>query len=187
MGRVLGGNINVDFAVGLFLFLLAFTSVFAYLNSVSATKVSSEGLETSHLEAKLAFENLPWVDFEKSLVYVSGHSSLEFVNLSGYDVDLVVDSEGDALCYDSELGGFVANITGTEVFWVYSTGEFFHKNPCELGEYSDRLDERITSPIYERLLIGKPDNESAGDYCEKFPINYLTDDALIYGCVLLCV
>ncbi|MGC9310650.1 MAG: hypothetical protein ACP5E4_02905 [Candidatus Aenigmatarchaeota archaeon] len=187
MGGGLRGNINVDFAVAVAMFLFALVSVFAYIGSQYDSRIwLEEELAASLLQGGGA--GLPQkVPFEMRIIRVEGYSSGEFVSLSGYDIDLILDEKGEFLCFDGEKEGFVANISGSRTFYLYSTKEAFEKERCIIGEINDRLGEKISSPVYLELFTELPVTETAVGECEQIPVVYLPRHGFKSGFVKSCI
>lgn len=184
----LKGDFYVDFAVAVFLFMIAFTSVFSYISSEYSYRQDYERNEAQKMEIDQVIRNLSGAEVEKRLVIASGFSQNEFVNLSGLDTDLVLDEAGEPVCFNKGLEGFVANISGESVFSVFSTKERLsgRANYCALGSFANRLDELVSSPIYLQVLFEQP-AETQGEYCEIRQLSRLSDSGFEKAPVKICV
>jgi hypothetical protein len=178
MGR---GNINVDFAVGVALFLFALTSAFIYIHSEQGRAIDSQNIQANALTIENALLSIEKVDFEKRIIAVEGYSNSEYINISGLGAVLILDGEGNSICFDEDAGGFVADISGYEEFYIYSSSFSkgkINRNICPLESYSDRLLEKVSSPIYLRLIAGRPDLMNQGNFCEKRLLSYIEGDGI---------
>ena len=163
------GDLYIDFAVAMALFVFAFVSIFYYLDSQADLKIQSEELQVYHLKIQDIFDSLPREQVLKRIILAEGSSTNEFVNLSDYDIDLILDENNDAVCFDPDLEGFVANVSDTK-FYLYSTKTRLNREICEIQNFNDELDEKISTPIYEDFFMELPDVNKTGNFCNTKPI-----------------
>ncbi|MBN2095240.1 MAG: hypothetical protein JW727_04275 [Candidatus Aenigmarchaeota archaeon] len=187
IGRTSRGNINLDFAVGISLFMLAFFSSFAYLNQEYMERLSNERQMQADSELENALAAVPKALFEKRVILVEGYSENELVVLPGYGADLVLDSSGKPVCYDERLEGFVANISGRAEFYAYLTSDYFVHDFCTAGPFYNRLEEKISSPIYLEALTSVPRFEGRGETCSRRVVSVLTSDGFEEAVAEFCI
>lgn len=159
------GDLYLDFAVAAALFVLAFSSIFYYYNSEFDLKIQQEKKENSALKIQNIVDSLNREEVEKRIITLSGNSSNEFVNLSGYDIDLILDENGNRKCFDNNLKGFITDVTTEKKFYLYSTEKSIPKYTCNIPNFNNSLTEQISTPIYEQFIaeIGT----YQGNYCEQ--------------------
>jgi hypothetical protein len=185
------GDISLDFAVGSALFIFAFAAAFSYINYEYSSSMGHESDELSKLKIGQVVENLPWQAVEKRIVYLEGNSQNEFVDLSGYKIDLILDERGEPACFDKDLEGFTADVSGTRIFYLYSFSNGSKVDPdlCrpKIIALSDNIKEKISSPIYLNALTNMPEINSSGKYCEKIPVTYFSGKEIEEKYLDICV
>jgi hypothetical protein len=159
------GDIYMDFAIATFLFILAFSLVFYYYNYELNSKIENEKIENANLKIQNIIGSLPMEEIEKRIIVVEGNSNNEFVNLSGYDIDLILDENNNRICFDQDLKGFIVNISGRKEFYLYSLDKNINKYTCNIVNFNNTLAEEISSPIYESYLLEIPNY--SGKICEQ--------------------
>jgi len=162
------GDLYVDFAIATFLFLLAFSLVFYYLNSEMNSEIENEKMENARLKIRNLIDALQKETVEKRIIIVEGISQNEFINLSGYDIDVILDENNNRICFDQELKGFVANISGKREFYLYSLNRDIERYTCEITNFNNTLEEKISSPIYESYILETPNYQ--GEICEEITL-----------------
>ena len=158
------GDIYTDFIVATILFVFAFLSLFYYLNSEFSLKTQYEKEKSANLEIQNIFDSLPRETVEKRIILANGHSTNEFIDISGYDVDLIIDENGNSICFDLNKKGFAADVSNSR-FYLYSTNAATEKNICDIHGFNNDINEKISSPIYEEFLVDMPKVNSAGAFC----------------------
>lgn len=173
------GDLSIDFAVGTALFIFAFVAAYAYINYEYGARMSHEADESSRIRIAAVAENLPRETIEKRIVIAEGKSENEFINLSGYEAKLVLDNNGEPVCFDHNLGGFVANVSGRAEFYIYSASadSDIPVRSCSVNPKAanDWIQEKVSSPVYLSVFTKAPQTNSSGSYCEKLLLNYLSD------------
>ncbi len=179
------GDIYIDFAIATSLFVFAFASVFYYFDSEISYKTQNEMLQESELKTEYLFNSIQKEKVLKRIILVSGISTNEFVNLSDYDIDLILDEDNEVICFDSDLDGFIANVSNSR-FYLYSTKTRISRETCEITTFNDALSEEISTPIYEEFFIELPDT-AAGDFCNMKTILVLLGNGLEEEVIRICV
>ncbi len=159
------GDFYIDFAVAAVLFVLAFSSIFFYYNSEFDLKIQDETKETASLKIQNIIDSLERETVEKRIIIINGSSNNEFVNLSGYDIDLILYENENRKCFDPHLEGFITNVTTEKKFYLYSTEKFINKHTCQITNFTNSLSEQISTPIYEEYVERAGTYE--GSYCEQ--------------------
>lgn len=180
------GDLYIDFAVAMALFMFAFISIFYYFDSQADLKVQAEEMQTSEIEIRNIFDSLPREKVQKRIILINGSVTNEFVNLSGYDIDLILNEDGDVICFDPDLEGFVANVSDTK-FYLYSIKIKVNKETCEIHNFSDRINEKISTPIYEEFFTDLPKVNQTGKYCDINPILIFSGEGLKEEKIKICV
>ena len=180
------GDIYTDFIVATILFVFAFLSLFYYLNSEFALKTQYENEQISNLKIQNIFDSLPRETIEKRIIIARGSSTNEFIDLSGYDVDLVLDENGNNICFDPKLEGFAVNISDNK-FYLYSTKADTKKETCNLYGANNNLNEKISSPIYEEFFVEMPKVNSTGTFCMVKPILIFSGSGIKKESMKICV
>jgi hypothetical protein len=159
------GDFYVDFAIATVLFIMAFSCFFYYYNSELDLRIQEEYKENANLEITHITDSLPKENVEKRIIIVEGYSNNEFVNLSGYDIDLILNEDSERVCFDTNLQGFLANISGKDMFYLYSLARDLNEYNCNVaGMINNTAIEKISSPVYENYVINI--GNYSGDYCE---------------------
>ncbi|RLJ01070.1 MAG: hypothetical protein DRP06_00280 [Candidatus Aenigmatarchaeota archaeon] len=179
------GDIYIDFAIATSLFVFAFASVFYYFDSEISYKTQNELLQVSELKTEYLFNSMQREEVLKKIIVVSGNSTNEFVNLSDYDIDLILDEDNEVVCFDSDLEGFIANVSNSK-FYLYSTQARINKETCEITAFNDFLSEDISTPIYEEFFVELPDT-AGGDFCNMKTILVLSGDGFEEVIIKICV
>lgn len=179
------GDIYIDFAIATSLFVFAFAAVFYYFDSEVSHKIQNEGLQESELKTEYLFNSMQREEVLKRIILISGTSTNEFVNLSDYDIDLILDENNEIVCFDSDLKGFVANISDSK-FYLYSTKASVGKETCKITTFNDLLSEKVSTPIYKEFFVELPDT-AGGDFCNMKTILVLSGDGLKKEPVKMCV
>ena len=179
------GDIYIDFAIATSLFVFAFASVFYYFDSEISYKIQNELLQDSELKTEYLFNSMQREDILKRIILVSGTSTNEFVNLSDYDIDLILDEDNEIICFDSDLDGFIANVSNSK-FYLYSTKARISKETCEITIFNDFLSEKISTPIYEEFFVELP-NPAGGDFCNMKTILVLSGNGLKEESIRICI
>ncbi len=180
------GDLYIDFAVAIALFMFAFVSIFYYLDSQADLKIQSEEMQRSELKIQNIFDSLPREQVLKRIILAQGSSTNEFINLSDYDIDLILDEDSDIICFDQNLKGFVANVSDSK-FYLYSIGTNINKETCEIHNFSDGIDEKISTPIYEEFFVDLPKINQTGKFCNIKPILIFSGEGLREEKIKICV
>jgi hypothetical protein len=185
------GNLEVDFAVGTALFIFAFVAAFSYINYEYNSRLSHESDEASRLKIAHLMESLPKQSVEKRIIVAEGYSENEFVNLSEYRIDLVLDEKGGSICFDKGLGGFIADVSGTRTFSLYSVdfaGMEIERNLCRinLSAANNNIHEKVSSPVYLELFAQAPSINSSGSHCDKIPVSYFSGKGIEEKLIDVC-
>jgi len=180
------GDLYIDFAVAIFLFVFAFVSIFYYIDSEVNLKIQNEKSQIDELKIQKIFNSFPRELVEKRIILVPGSGTNEFINLSNYDIDLILDENNNVICFDKNLKGFVANVSNSK-FYLYSTNADITKKTCEIQNFSDRMEEKISSPIYEEFFINLPKTNKTGNYCDIKPILIFSGNGLKKEKIKICV
>jgi len=180
------GDLYIDFAVAIFLFVFAFVLIFYYFTSQTDLKIQTEKMQTAKLKIQNLFDSLPKELVEKRIILVPGSGTNEFINLSNYDIDLILDENNNVICFDKNLKGFVANVSNSK-FYLYSTKADITKKTCEIQNFSDRMEEKISSPIYEEFFINLPKTNKTGNYCDIKPILIFSGNGLKKEKIKICI
>jgi len=159
------GDIYIDFAVATFLFFLVFSAVFYYLNSEINSEITNKKIENAKLKIQNIINSMQKETVEKRIVIVEGISQNEFINLSGYDIDLILDENNNRICFDQNLNGFIANISGRREFYLYSLNRNIDRHTCNISSFNNSLNEKISTPIYEIYFLEVPSHP--GEICEE--------------------
>ncbi len=179
------GDIYIDFAIATSLFVFAFASVFYYFDSEISYKIQNELLQDSELKTEYLFNSMQREEVLKRVILVSGTSTNEFVNLSDYDIDLILDEDNELICFDSDLEGFIANVSNSK-FYLYSTEARINKETCEITTFNDFFSEKISTPIYEEFFVELPDT-AGGDFCNMKTILVLSGNGLKEESLRICI
>ncbi|OYT43441.1 MAG: hypothetical protein B6U88_01050 [Candidatus Aenigmarchaeota archaeon ex4484_56] len=161
------GDFYFDFSIAVFLFVLTISSLFIIVNSEVKMKKEYELSELAKIKIKI-----PSGSFEKRIIILNGEPHNEFVNLSGYDIDLIVDDEGYSVCFDDNLKGFIAN---KKIYYLYSTPNQINRKLCTIDLYNNSLSEFISGPVYLNITYGKQKDIWDGAHCEIIPYVYIYD------------
>jgi len=180
------GDLYIDFAVAIFLFIFAFVSIFYYIESEVNLKIQNEKSQINELKIQKIFNSLPKEHVQKRIILVTGSGTNEFINLSNYDIDLILDEDNNVICFDKNLKGFVANVSNSK-FYLYSTKANITKKTCEIQNFSNRIKEKISSPIYEEFFINLPKINKTGNYCDIKPILIFSGNGLKKEKIKICV
>jgi len=62
------GDLYIDFAVAIFLFVFAFVSIFYYFTSQTDLKIQTEKMQTAKLKIQNLFDSLPRELVEKRII-----------------------------------------------------------------------------------------------------------------------
>jgi len=84
------GDLYIDFAVAIFLFVFAFVSIFYYIDSEVNLKIQNEKSQIDELKIQKIFNSFPKELVEKRIILVPGSGTNEFINLSNYDIDCLL-------------------------------------------------------------------------------------------------
>ena len=180
------GDLYIDFAVAIFLFVFAFVSIFYYIDSEVNLKIQNEKSQIDELKIQKIFNSFPRELVEKRIILVPGSGTNEFINLSNYDIDLILDENNNVICFDKNLKGFVANVSNSK-FYLYSTKADITKKTCEIQNFSNKIKEKISSPIYEEFFINLPKTNKTGNYCDIKPILIFSGNGLKKEKIKICV
>lgn len=180
------GDLYIDFAVAMALFVFAFVSIFYYLDSQADLKIQSEEMQSSELKIQNIFSSLPREPVEKRIILVNGSATNEFINLSGYDIDLILDEDNNVVCFDPDLKGFVANVSDSK-FYLYSTKTRIDREICEIQNFNDKIDEKISTPVYEEFFTSIPEVNKTGKFCNIKPILIFSGEGLKEEKIKICV
>ena len=167
------GDFYIDFAIATILFILVFSFLFYYYNSEFNLKIQQEKEKSAYLEIQNIFNSLPKKVVEKRIIILSGNSTNEFVNLSGYDIDLILDEANNRICFDPNLNGFITNVSTLKKFYLYSTEQDIDKHTCNILNFNNSLTEKISTPIYEQFIAET--GTYRGNYCEQKTILTFSD------------
>jgi len=183
------GDLDIDFAIGTTLFIFAFVAAFSYLNYEYSAHLSHETRESSRLKIAQIIEDIPKEQIEKRIVIAEGYSENGFVNLSDYRIDLILDEDGLPICFDKDLRGLAANISGTRTFSIYSAKSPTSRFLCQvvLNSTSDWIKVTVSSPIYIEAFTNAPLVNSTGSYCEKVPLIYFSGSGFEEKYLNVCV
>ncbi|MCK4730204.1 MAG: hypothetical protein KAT28_02695 [Candidatus Aenigmarchaeota archaeon] len=179
------GDIYIDFAIATSLFVFAFAAVFYYFDSEISYKTQNEMLQESELKTEYLFNSMHREKILKRIILVSGTSTNEFVNLSDYDIDLILDEDNEVICFDSDLKGFIANVSNSK-FYLYSTKARIGRETCEITTFNDFLSEEISTPVYGKFFVELPDT-AGGDFCNMKTILILSGNGLKDEIIKICV
>jgi len=179
------GDIYVDFAIATSLFIFAFAAIFYYFDSEISHKTQNEMLQESGLKIENLFNSMPREEVFKRIIFVSGTSTNEFVNLSDYEIDLILNEDNEVVCFDPDLNGFIANISNSK-FYLYSTKARINKETCEIRTFNNSLSEKVSTPIYEEFFVELPDAVK-GEFCDMKTILVFSGEGLKEEYVKICV
>jgi len=179
------GDLYIDFAIAMVLFVIAFSGIFYYYNSELNSRIQNEKKENAYLKIQNIFNSLKKEIVEKRIILVGGNSINEFINLSGYDIDLILDTSGKKICFDQNLEGFITNISGESRFYLYSTKKDINKYICTITNFNNTLDKKISTPIYEEFFID-PGNYT-GEFCEQRTLLIFSENGPIEKKIKICV
>lgn len=180
------GDLYIDFSIAAAMFILVFVSIFYFFDSQSDIKIQNEEMKIAEMKINGIFDSLPMEKFMKRVVYLESGLENEFVGLSGYQADIVLDEDGDSICIDTQKDGFLANTSENRIFYIYSTESVVNRNICQIGSYSNKVDEEISSPVYEYFFTRYPEINSTGDLCENRKMIILSGEGLEEKDIRIC-
>lgn len=180
------GDIYLDFAVAIVLFTFAFVSTFYYFDSQINLKLECENLKISNLKIESLLNNLERYPIEERIILVSGFARNEFVNLSEYDIDLILDESGDNVCFDSKLEGFLTNESYGK-YYLYSVPFTIDRDNCDINSFSDSLVEEISSPIYKTAYLNYEKELINGTFCTYESLPTFSESGFLFEKIKICI